>query len=479
VHRKLDLAAQVPYAVSLDNYPQPMTEATKGPGSGPHQPDNSAQHAHYQHRYNYDVCHNNQHLASQHNDNIILLNMNNESNEQHSNLLYKLDNDQPDIKQQQHLQQQQQQHPDIIDSNLQEGLIELKYSEQRRQSMQEDHNDCQSDEEQQATVSGRYRDQANCEQSQVQPGDEQKQQQREGENNAVDLYSDNDGEKHPGGRPRLPLPDLDSPLYDDSDKKLGEVLVHILEFVTANGVSQSAHRQLLQLIKSILPASNKMVDVATWRRILKYQGLIQPNRREICINGCIVYTDEFEKDKECRVCKEPRYKNNEKRRLADFIPIKSHLERLFSNEAIASKMKINVQYRPDQSVKTIFDTPAWKQKVIDSGFAYKFPKGAVLHISADGTNPFVFNSYSVWPVYAEILNLGLDQSRKYHNICLLCLIHGPSAPTSLAGVCSQIAKDLNDIYQHPIEVYDSDDKQTITTSAMLYSITGDLPGSFF
>jgi hypothetical protein len=161
----------------------------------------------------------------------------------------------------------------------------------------------------------------------------------------------------------------------------------------------------------------------------------------------------------------------------DFIPIKSHMKRLFAKSAIAAQMTLRSDAVPaDEPISSVWQTEAWKRKVVDSGFAGRFPQGLVLHLSADGTNPFIFGSYSIWPVYFELYNLPLNLRRQYGNICITAIVHGPKAPSSLRGVCEVIASELATMYENPVDVFDAHQQRVIQTGAMLFSVTGDLPG---
>jgi hypothetical protein len=310
------------------------------------------------------------------------------------------------------------------------------------------------------------------------------------------------------GRPRLAMPDLDAKLFEGSDKKLGEQLVELLQFSTATGMSRNDHINLMKMFKSTLPHPNSLIDEKTWRRVLKWQAMVKSVRVDLCINGCIAYTDQYSeltscirckeeryensdrcingccrfvgdlaKADKCNICQANRYENKKSLRQCDIIPIESHLRRLFKQPATSRHMKLRTEARtPNKPLSDLYASEAWQQRVVNSGFAANYPKGAVLHLSADGTNPFAFNSHSIWPIYIEILNLPLSIRRQYGNLCLLALIHGPKAPSSLQGPLEVIAKQLKQLHDTPIIVYDSDTQRNIRISAILHSVTADLPG---
>lgn len=76
------------------------------------------------------------------------------------------------------------------------------------------------------------------------------------------------------------------------------------------------------------------------------------------------------------------------------------------------------------------------------------------------------------------MNLPPEMRTNYDNLCLIAIIHGPSS-CSLRGVFEAIADELKDLESNPVIAYDDFTKRKIFTSAMLFSVTADLPGSFY
>lgn len=114
-------------------------------------------------------------------------------------------------------------------------------------------------------------------------------------------------EKHPGGRPRKPLPDLDAPLFDGSKINLGQTITMILEFCTAYGLSRSGRDALCALINNLLPINNAFVDANVFKRILRYNALIDTERIDICEDGCRAFSGEHSMRDSCDRCGKPRY----------------------------------------------------------------------------------------------------------------------------------------------------------------------------
>lgn len=80
------------------------------------------------------------------------------------------------------------------------------------------------------------------------------------------------------------------------------------------------------------------------------------------------------------------------------------MKRLYKKESVASYLQLATEARrADSPLCSVWQSEAWQSKVVVSGFAARYPRGLVLHLSADGTCPFYFGSHSIWPIYAEVI----------------------------------------------------------------------------
>jgi hypothetical protein len=162
---------------------------------------------------------------------------------------------------------------------------------------------------------------------------------------------------------------------------------------------------------------------------------------------------------ECRVCRTSRYKRNDKNideddmgenkkvkrvptKVAWYLPIIPHLQRLFTNKANAELLQWHARERkkhamlrhPTDGIQwRNFD---WKHK----DFAAEV-RNIRFGLSTDGMNPFgeTTSSHSTWPVTLCFYNLPSWLCMKRKFIMMSLLISGPV----------QVSNDT-DVYLHPL-----------------------------
>ena len=143
-----------------------------------------------------------------------------------------------------------------------------------------------------------------------------------------------------------------------------------------------------------------------------------------------------------------------------------------------SELRHHLLLQPGQVchvMDSIYDTPGWKQHVVDSGLIHE-PRNIALALSADGFNPWdKRKSYSLWPITACVLNLPEHVRYKYNNMLLLGLIDGPSEPRRMATYLEPIVKQLNELH-HGVLFHDPLKEELFVARARLLFTCADYPG---
>jgi hypothetical protein len=223
-------------------------------------------------------------------------------------------------------------------------------------------------------------------------------------------------------------------------KKVGTIL-ELLQWKASNGLSDKKFKELLKLIKNLLPEGNTLLETTyEASRVVCPLGL-EAQKIHACPNDCILYRgEEYENLDACPVCKACRYKipqedpgdvegvHTKKRVLAKvmwYFSIIPHLKRLFMNKTNAKLMRWYKEIR-----KQGCDGSQWRQ--VDSTFPTfaDDARNIRFRLSTDGMNPFTKQSsgHSTWAVTLYIYNLSPWLCTKRKFIMMPMLIPDPKQP---------------------------------------------------
>ena len=214
------------------------------------------------------------------------------------------------------------------------------------------------------------------------------------------------------------------PTCEDGNTNLGTTL-ELLQWKTANGLSDKGFGNLLKIMKQKLPKDNELPD-STYeaKNVLCPLGL-DVQKIHACINDCILYRGEYENMDKCPVCNALRYKIRQddpgdvegddepprKRvpaKVMWYAPIIPRLKRLFRNKGHARLLRWHKEERKkDGKLRHPADGSQWRK--IDREFPTFSDDARNLRfgLSTDGFNPFgeQSSSHSTWHVTLCIYNL--------------------------------------------------------------------------
>jgi hypothetical protein len=108
-----------------------------------------------------------------------------------------------------------------------------------------------------------------------------------------------------------------------------------------SNMSRVAFQQMRDAFRNELEISSLYIIV---HKLSILSGIL-PKWFDCCINTCIAYTSEFEKDSSCPLCGEPRFSaNGEPRRVFCYLPLIPRLQKYFLNIKTANELGYRAEY---------------------------------------------------------------------------------------------------------------------------------------
>ncbi|XP_054778391.1 uncharacterized protein LOC129286454 [Prosopis cineraria] len=242
-----------------------------------------------------------------------------------------------------------------------------------------------------------------------------------------------------------------SSLWDGCENHIVlSVAVRLLSIKSDYNVPSACVDEIITLINEILTANHRMpTNLYQTKKLIGQLGCGY-QKIDCCVKGCILYYGDAIKDKSCRFCKEPRFKEERVRKgrinkeipakQMWYLPLVPRLQRLFSSNATAKYMSWHIDKHHEEGVLSHpSDGSSWKhfdQAYLE--FASE-PRNVRLGLCADGFNPFGLGSrpYSCWPVIVTPYNLPPGMYMRHEYMFLTIIILGPSNPKSRIDVFLQ------------------------------------------
>jgi len=309
--------------------------------------------------------------------------------------------------------------------------------------------------------------------------------------------------------------DSKTPLYPGCKKysRLSGDL-KLLQLKAAHHWTNRSFKQLLDLLKDILPEGNQVADsVYEAKKIICPLGL-EVEKIHACSNSCVLFRGDYAALDTCPKCGSSRYKRKttddgggegdlqnpspdegdeaaemkSKKgnrggpvRVAWYFPIITRLKRMFATPKTAELLRWHSEGR--KKIQGLLKHPAdaaqWGN--IDNHFPWFGDdcRNIRFAMSTDGVNPFGNQSstHSTWPVVLSILNLPpwLCKKRKY--LMLTILVSGPKQAGDRIDVYFRpLVDDLKKLWKPGVpEVWDEFKREEFTLHAMVFTTISDNP----
>jgi len=233
--------------------------------------------------------------------------------------------------------------------------------------------------------------------------------------------------------------------------------------------SNSCYNDLVDLITDILPAKHRMPkDMYQSKKLLAGLGM-KYEKIDVCEDNCMLFWKEHKEEKQCLVCKKPRFievVNEDGEKVATdvahkqlrYMPLTPRLKRLFLSKRSARHMRWHKEgvRENDGMMVHPYDSEAWKAlDSFDEDFA-RDARNVRIGLATDGFTPFNTSaaSYSCWPVFAIPYNLPPSLCMKYEFMFLCLIIPGPEHPGKRLNVMLKpLIEELKQLWSG-VEAYD-------------------------
>ncbi|XP_058766785.1 uncharacterized protein LOC131640406 [Vicia villosa] len=258
--------------------------------------------------------------------------------------------------------------------------------------------------------------------------------------------------------------------------------------------SNTSFTALLELLKEAMPDLNIVVSFYKTKAMIS--GLdLDYKKIDACLNDCMLFWKEHEKDNFCTVCEASRWKQNARTegceseqskndyrvpaKILRHFPLIPRLQRLFMCSKTAESMRWHEEERSkDGKLRHPADGKAWKDfDELHPEFSSE-SRNVRLGLTSDGFNPFrtMSLSHSTWHVLMMVYNTPPWLSMKPEYTMLSLLIPGPKSPGNDIDVYLQpLIDELKELWESSIETCDSSMNQTFQMRAALMWTISDYP----
>lgn len=189
------------------------------------------------------------------------------------------------------------------------------------------------------------------------------------------------------------------------------VVARLINMKSENNISERCFDQIAELMKEIVPENN-MVPENFYRTKKLLSGMGLPVQKiDCCYHNCMLYWKGDSELEECRMCRYPRYKLRNPKKVPFkkmyYFPLTPRLQRLYASNATAKDMRWHASSVDDGIMRHPADSPAWKHLNTTFPMFASEIRNVRLGLSTDGFQPFgqTGKQYSSWPVIVTPYNL--------------------------------------------------------------------------
>jgi len=214
-----------------------------------------------------------------------------------------------------------------------------------------------------------------------------------------------------------------------SENEVLVLIVNVLAKQCRHRETQSSVDSTVELIipylrkdvRRVVPRSYKQM----WRLMLTHRLLIEPQRTDCCVTGCMLYRSAEIDDEQCSVCGEPRLDENGRSRSSFWWwDIEMLVLRLLSVPGMMGLLQECRDWVTDDEVnRDIYDGSVWRDHILpELGRKEVVTLGFSLFLDGIAITPF----YSISPILLSVANLPSDMRFVLGAMLVTGIIPGPS-----------------------------------------------------
>ena len=271
-----------------------------------------------------------------------------------------------------------------------------------------------------------------------------------------------------------------NPLYDGCRQGQSQLSLaaRVMQNKADHNMSERCVDSVYQMLTDFLPEGNQATDSHYKpEKLMRNLGLPYYTI-DVCINNCMIFWKEDEKEDKCWFCSAQRWKpmDDYRRRTKVpynrmwYLPIGDRLKRMYQSHKTAAAMRWHAEHQSkEEEMNHPSDVAEWRYfQELHPMFAEE-PRNVYLGLCTDGFNPFgMSRNHFLWLVIVTPYNLPPGMCMNTEYLFLTILNHGPNHPRGSLDVFLQpLIEELKELWSTGIDAYDVSLNRNFNLKAVL------------
>ncbi|CAL9216442.1 unnamed protein product [Arabidopsis halleri] len=278
-----------------------------------------------------------------------------------------------------------------------------------------------------------------------------------------------------------------NPLYDGCREGQSQLSLaaRMMQNKVEYNMSEKCVDSVCEMFTDFLPEGNQATGSHyQTEKLMRNLGLPY-HTIDVCVNNCMLFWKEDEKEDQCRFCGSQRWKPKDDRRRTKvpysrmwYLPIGDRLKRMYQSQKTAAAMRWHAEHQSkDGEMSHPSDAAEWRYFQEQNPRFAEEPRNVYLGLCTDGFNPFgMSRNHSLWPVILTPYNLPPGMCMNTEYLFLTILNSGPNHPRSSLDVFLQpLIEELKELWSTGVDAYDVSLNQNFNLKAVLLWTISDFP----
>ncbi|KAG7543202.1 putative transposase Ptta/En/Spm plant [Arabidopsis thaliana x Arabidopsis arenosa] len=278
-----------------------------------------------------------------------------------------------------------------------------------------------------------------------------------------------------------------NPLYDGCREGQSQLSLaaRLMQNKAEYNMSEKLVDSVCQMFTDFLPEGNQATGSHyQTEKLMRNLGLPY-HTIDVCMNNCMLFWKETEKEDQCRFCGAQRWKPKDDRRRTKvpysrmwYLPIGDRLKRMYQSHKTAAAMRWHAEHQSKEGeMNHPSDAAEWRYFQEQNPEFAEEPRNVYLGLCTDGFNPFgISRNHSLWPVILTPYNLPQGMCMNTEYLFLTILNSGPNHPRGSLDVFLQpLIEELKELWSTGVDAFDVSLNQNFNLKAVLMWTISDFP----
>ncbi|XP_010508146.1 PREDICTED: uncharacterized protein LOC104784773 [Camelina sativa] len=278
-----------------------------------------------------------------------------------------------------------------------------------------------------------------------------------------------------------------NPLYDGCHEGHSQLSLaaRVMQNKADYNMSEKLVDSVCEILTDYLPEGNQATGSHyETEKLMRNLGLPY-HTIDVCINNCMIYWKDDEKEDKCLFCGAQRWKPREGRRRTKvpysrmwYLPIADRLKRMYQSHKTAAAMRWHAEHQTKEGeMNHPSDAAEWRYFQEQHPRFAEEPRNVYLGLCTDGFNPFgMSRNHSLWPVILTPYNLPPGMCMNTEYLFLTILNSGPNHPRASLDIFLQpLIEELKELWSTGVDAYDVSLSQNFNLKAALMWTISDFP----